>query len=147
MIEIKYIISILILIILSYLDLKYQKVNNIWIVILLGPGLYYAILNENIFIALLSLLFFIIFSLLLWYFSTIGGADAKILIVLSLFLPLNSLFSLFLVILFFILNLAICSTIYSLGIKYILKKNTKEVPFIPIITLSYVMLILQIFSN
>ena len=80
-------------------------------------------------------MFWILFGGLLWYLNNIGGADFKILIINSIYISLlvpNMIAGHFMFIMLFGLH----GLAYGIFAKLI--KTKKEIPFVPIITLTYI---------
>ena len=72
----------------------------------------------------------------MWKMKTMGGADYKILIINSVFISFivpNAISGQFI----FIMILGIVGILYGITAKLISRK--KEIPFIPIITISYIL--------
>ncbi len=131
-----FLIGLSFLIFFSYRDLKYCKIENKLILAYLFITLGILLLTGNIIIQLLLGLFWVLFAGLLWKLNNIGGADLKILIINSIYISLivpNVFVGHFLFIILFGIN----GIIYGVLAKLI--KTKKEIPFVPIITLTYIL--------
>lgn len=129
-----FIIGLAFLIWFSYQDLKKSEVSNKEILIFSIIAIFFLIISRS-FIILLYCFFWFLLCSFLWYKNSIGGADVKILTILPIFYLLNSP-NYLAGQLIFLMILGILGLIYGLLSKKINKK--KEVPFIPIITLTYI---------
>lgn len=131
-----FLIGLFPLIYFSVIDLKNSKVSNgkIYYYLCIGLGILF---GNGQFILQFSLIFFwIILGFIMWYMETIGGADYKILIINSIFLTLifpNAIAGHFL----FIMLLGINGIFYGIIAKLIQRKQ--QIPFIPVITLTYIL--------
>lgn len=131
-----FLIGLSFLIFFSYKDLKYSKVENNLILVYLFITLGVLLFTGNILLQTILALFWVLFAGLLWKLNNIGGADLKILIVNSIYLTLivpNPVAGHFM----FIMIFGIHGVLYGIFAKLI--KTKKEIPFIPIITLTYIM--------
>jgi Flp pilus assembly protein protease CpaA len=134
--KIIFILTFIYLIYLSYQDLKSQEINNRHIAVLFILGVSYNLLTKDLFSTGLIMILMGIFSYMMWNKSIIGGADMKLLIVLSGLLSSKGLGNNIASLIFFIIFFGICGSIYG----YLYNKlfgETGNVPFIPVITLSY----------
>ena len=131
-----FLIGLVPLIFYSYIDLKNSRVSNWYIFpyLCMGVGILF---GNGQFIIQFSLIFFWIFlGFIMWYMETIGGADYKILIINSIFLTLifpNAIAGHFM----FIMLLGINGIFYGIIAKIIQRKQ--QIPFIPVITLTYIL--------
>jgi len=126
----------------SWIDIRTKRLSNELIVIFGLVGLLLIILTSKPLIySLISMFLMFILAIALWLFGTIGGADAKLIIVLSLFMPninfLNTLHQFII----FLLCLGILGTSYGLYSRNRARKGQTRVPFIPVITLVYILTI------
>ena len=131
-----FIIGLTFLVFFSYRDLKHSKVENKLILVYLFITLGILLLTGNIASQVILALFWMMFAGVMWKLINIGGADLKILIINSIYISIlvpNQLVGHF----FFIIIFGITGVIYGIMAKLI--KTKKEVPFIPIITLTYIM--------
>lgn len=131
-----FLIGLSFLIFFSYRDLKYSKVENKLILVYLFITLVILLITGNIVLQLVSALFWVLFAGLLWKLNNIGGADLKILIINSIYLSLlvpNVFVGHFL----FIIIFGLCGMAYGILAKLI--KTNKEIPFVPIITITYIL--------
>ena len=130
-----FILGLIFLIYFSYQDLKHSEIENKPILALLILGVILSIWTNNILTLIPFCLFWFILSYTLWTFNSLGGADVKLLTILPLFyLPIspNWVSGQFI----FIMIFGITGVLYGLLAK--LLKTKKEIPFIPIITLTYI---------
>ena len=119
-----------------YQDLKKSEIENKPILAFLILGVIISIWTNNILTLLPFCLFWLLFGGLLWKFNSIGGADVKILAVLPIFYLIttpNFISGQFI----FIMIFGTTGVLYGLLAKLIIKRN--EIPFLPIITLSYIL--------
>lgn len=131
-----YLVGLMFLIYFSFLDLRHSKVNNSFIGVFFILGLYF-LLMEKSWLILALMLFNLLFFGGLWYFNSLGGADVKILAIL----PIYSLIGCPNIItgqIFFLALIFILGLVYYVCAKLILK--SKYIPFIPLITISYLVL-------
>lgn len=126
-------IGFFLLLYFSFLDIKYQQLDNGRILAFFLIGLVYTFFVHNIFHTAIGLILMSIFVLPLWYFKQIGGADTKLLIALVPYLNIINPIS---IILFMIL-FAFLGSGYGIIYKIITSKKTKEIPLIPIIYFNY----------
>jgi len=132
-----FLIGLLFLLYFCYKDLKHSEIENKPILAFLIVGLIISIWANNILILLPFCLFWMLLGGLLWKYNSIGGADVKILAILPIFYLIttpNFISGQFI----FIMIFGITGVLYGLLAKLIIKKR-KEIPFLPIITLSYVL--------
>ena len=128
-------IGLAFLIFFSYRDLKYSRVENYLVLIYFFSTLGILLGTGNIFLQLTLALFWVLFGGLLWKLNNIGGADLKILIINSIYLSLvvpNAIAGQFL----FIMLFGFFGVCYGLMAKMV--KLEGQIPFIPIITLTYI---------
>jgi Flp pilus assembly protein protease CpaA len=121
--------------IFSYRDIKYCKIENRLILIYLFLTLGILIITGNIFSQLFLCLFWTLFGGLLWKLNNIGGADLKILMINSIYISLlvpNIVAGHFM----FIILFGFHGLAYGIFAKII--KTKKEIPFVPIITMTYI---------
>ena len=132
----KFLFIIICLIYASYTDLKQRKVPNyLWLFMFPFAiiSFIYTLFQFNSITILLACSISIAFALVCWYANGFGGADAKAIIILSLFYPyfyLNVPY-----VMWVVLIAGILSLIYSLLNK--LKLRSEQV-FIPFITIAFV---------
>lgn len=126
------------LLFLSFLDLKYQKVDNRLIGVYLIIGLIIQGVVGNIVPSLLGGLLMMAFGYILWHFKTIGGADAKLLPVVVVWLPISGMANTLITLLFFITVYGIVGSLYGYIYGKLYSKKQRYIPHIPIITLTYV---------
>lgn len=130
-----FLIGLSFLLLFSYRDLKYSKVENKFILVYLFCAVVILSITGNIILQTILALFWVLFAGLLWKLNNIGGADLKILIINSVYLSLivpNAIAGQFM----FIMMFGVCGLLYGIFAKLI--KTKKEIPFIPIITLTYI---------
>jgi len=123
------------LLVFSYQDLKYSEIKNKQILAYFLFTLCILLITGNFIVQLVMVVFWILFAGLLWKLQNIGGADLKILIINSIYLSLivpNIVAGHFV----FIMLFGIHGLLYGVFAKII--KTKKEIPFLPIITLTYI---------
>jgi len=121
----------------SYQDLKKSEIENTPILLFFILGLIISIWTNKVFMLIPFCLFWIALGGLLWKYDSIGGADVKILAGLPLFYLIttpNFISGQFI----FIMIFGITGSLYGILAKLIIKTK-KEIPFLPIITLSYIL--------
>ena len=131
-----FLIGLSFLIFFSYRDLKYSKVENKLILVYLFVTLVILLITGNILLQTILALFWCLFAGLLWKLNNIGGADLKILIINSIYLSLlvpNAFVGHF----GFIIIFGLCGLVYGILAKLI--KTNKQIPFVPIITITYIL--------
>lgn len=128
-----FLIGLIFLIYFSYIDIKTHRLANKPIVRFLLIGLVLNFLTGKILIGLTATFLMFIFGYSLWRFANLGGADAKLLVSLTAFLDPSSVTD----IIPFMILLGILTVSMTLLIN-LSKKKVKQIPFIPIITLTYV---------
>lgn len=125
------------LLILSYLDLRYHKINN-WLILTFGSlGIAVSIDYGNLLPTVIGMLLMTILTYILWYLSAIGGADAKLLIALVPYIPFSGIPNMLGMMQYFLVWFAIITLIYIVSWKLVVK-NKETIPFIPAITLTYI---------
>ena len=119
----------------SYIDIKKLEISDNLIKAFAYSSIIIFLITKfsinSIYVILFCLIWFGI-SLLLWKYDSIGGADVKILSFLPIYLSNN----IFIEQTKFFILFGIIGVIYGLLAKKIIK-NKKEIPFIPIIALCY----------
>lgn len=126
----------------SISDLKARRVHNVIPFTIFIIGMIYRFLIESFGFAEVSCFsFFFVLGFVLWNKRAIGGADSKVIAALSLVMPYNGVPEMFVRSLFFITLLILTAVCYTILSRLILKKE-KEIPFIPIIFMSYLFLVL-----
>lgn len=131
-----FLIGLAFLLFFSYRDFRYLRVENWLILIYFFSTLGILLWTGNIVLQLFLALFWTIFGGIMWKLNNIGGADLKILIINSIYISLivpNAIAGQFM----FIMLFGITGIIYGGLAKLI--KTKKEIPFVPIITLTYIM--------
>lgn len=129
---------ILFLLMVSYMDIRKREVSNTNLSIFLFLGIWIIIFSTgNTLILFLVCLFTFLLCYVLWRFNVIAGADAKILSILPAFFELKGLGQIFTGIWFFWICLIVWTLMYAVALRAN-KDKQKHVPFIPIITLSYI---------
>jgi leader peptidase (prepilin peptidase)/N-methyltransferase len=131
-----FLVNLLILVFYSYLDLRYQKIKNIYLILLLFSSLIVFLLSGQKTTLSIILLIWGVLLISLWAYDSIGGGDLKIIFLL---IPIISSFMPNLIAghIFFMVLFSLSSGFYGLASKKILKN--KEIPFMPIITLNYIL--------
>lgn len=126
------------LLIFSIIDLRTRKLDNQLILAFLIFGLLiYQYPKHNLLATLLGMLLMAILTITLWNFKAIGGADAKLLIALVPYLSFFGIANMLATLFQFLIEFGLIGGIY--GFSYIkLYKEHGKIPFIPIITLVYV---------
>lgn len=127
---------LLYLLFLSWKDLKTQTVENSYIFSLGAIGIVYRLFYHPYWSLWGGILLLAIVAYLLWLFNAIGGADAKLLPFLVPFMPFSGLAQTFVGLWFMSIVILVLGGLYALACKFLLK-DKKRVPFIPIITLTF----------
>jgi Flp pilus assembly protein protease CpaA len=129
----------------SYLDIRYKEVNNAPIALLFLIGVIIAILDKKFIAMACGVVFTLLIGYLLWRFDCMGGADSKIIMALTPFLPFNNIITLMLSIWLFLIEFMIVVFIYALLLKLSGKtKENKQIPLVPIILITYISIYLFI---
>jgi len=128
---------------LSWDDLKKSEVENKAIVPLFFIGVVFSIINNNLLTTALLMAFMWLLGVYLWKKEVFGGADVKILPCIVPFMNFSSFPDAFTKMLLFMVAFGLIGTIYGLIAKKILKRE--NVPFVPIITLTYILIIIYNF--
>ena len=129
---------ILFLLVLSYLDLRHQKVNNWLIGLLFIIVAVISIISGNMLSLAIIVPIMTFLSYGLWKKMNFGGADSKLLIALSpafTFYGAGTMVALFFI---FLATLVICTVPYVVMYNKLFN-DREEIPFIPIITLSFIL--------
>lgn len=134
MISIIFLIGLLFLIIYTYLDLKDEEIDDMFIAPLYILGFVLLVFNFSFSLLTCFILWFLV-GAFLFYKDAIGGADVKILNPLSIFYLIISP-NIFYGQLIFLIIFGIVGTFYGLFSRQIINKS--EIPFLPAITLSYI---------
>lgn len=121
----------------SWLDLKRSEIENERIFTFFLIGLCLLLINKQYLTYGLVIGFMGLLAVVLWYFNSIGGADVKIIACLPLYMSFSGIPNALVKFWFFMIIFGICGVIYWAFAKYILKN--KEIPFLPIITLSFIL--------
>lgn len=119
-----------------YQDLKKSEIENKPILAFLILGLIISVWTNNILTLMPFCLFWLIIGIVLWKLKSIGGADVKILAILPIYYLINTpnfISGQFI----FIMIFGITGVLYGLIAKLIIKTK-KEIPFLPVITLAYI---------
>ncbi len=130
-----FLIGLAFLLFFSYRDLKYSKIENNLIIIYLIVAVIVMMFAQNYIIQFIMMIFWVMFAGLMWKLNNIGGADLKILIINSIYLSLivpNVIAGHFM----FIMLLGFHGLLYGIFAKII--KTKRQIPFLPIITLTYI---------
>lgn len=128
-----FIIGLIFLIYFSYQDLKHSEVSNISIIIMFIISIPSLVTNLSI---IYVMLFFFLFTYLLWRLNSIGGADVKILSIIPIYILIgapNKFAGAFI----FIMLFGLLASIYGFIAKISIKK--KNIPLIPIILIAYIL--------
>ena len=133
-------IGLFFLIRFSWMDLKTSEVENKEIMPFLLIGVVFSLIINNLIVAGCLCLFMGILGAFLWKKNALGGADVKILAVLPLYLQSMRITSPYVLVWFFLILFLVLGSIYGLTCKYFLRRN--NVPFVPVITICYVILYL-----
>ncbi len=131
-----FLIGLIPLLYFSWTDIKKQELSNLFIFLYALISVSVLFFNQiNIMpIIFLCLINFLIFFLL-WTKKAVGGADVKLIPFLTIYILILSP-NIYVGFWFFLVFLLILGTIYSIISKIIIKN--KEIPFIPLITLTYI---------
>lgn len=132
--------ALLFLIYFTYQDLKRQEINNLPIVIFFFIGLFFAWTDKQ----LIHIIFFqlILGSVFLysWTKKQIGGADVKIFIALIPFILIGQI-NIYSTMIIYLFILSFTSLFYGQFYKMLYKKDKKiNIPFLPLITFSYLLI-------
>lgn len=120
----------------TYIDYKKQEIENYPIFIFLALSLIWAWISPQFWLNLSLMAFLFVLALFLWNRGVLGGADVKILPGIIPFMGLTNGFANTMVSMwFFMILFLVIGTIYGLFAKYVVK--SKEIPFLPAITLTY----------
>lgn len=122
---------------LSIIDYKHMQIENKDITPLLIFGLAFSLIKGNLLPTALFMGLLFILGFFLWNKGALGGADVKIIVCLVPFMFFHGFPEAIGKTLFFLLSFGIVGTIYGLIGRKILKM--KEIPFLPIITLNYML--------
>ena len=135
-----FIIGLLFLAWFSYVDIKYQEIENGPILAMLIVGVTLSVFSGQIIATSLLIAFTYGSSYLLWYKKTIGGADAKILPSITPFFSFVGIREAFNYLFIFLIIFMIIGILYSWSYYKLTKR--KKAPFVPAITISYILLYL-----
>jgi Flp pilus assembly protein protease CpaA len=131
-------LGLLYLLYFSYEDLKKEEVENNPILVFFVIGMIVLLSKEKILMAGLLMLFMGILAVGLWKLNSFGGADVKILTSLTPFFLIGS--ANYLVTFWvFLIIFSVIGGLYGLLGKIMVKKK-QYIPFIPIITLTYLLI-------
>lgn len=131
----------------SWLDIKCQEIDNKPILMSFLLGIVFCCFNNAIFENLLAVFIFLGIGFLLWALKIWGGADAKIFAILPLFFGINSFYDLIPKLLIFLIIFGIIGALIGLTIKFgAKKKGIKEIPFVPIILISFLIICLKLLN-
>ncbi len=128
-------IGLAFLIFFSYRDIKYCKIENKLILAYLFITLVVMMITGNIVSQVALAIFWTLFAGLLWKLNNIGGADLKILIINSVWISLL-VPNIFVGHFSFIILFGFHGLAYGVFAKLI--KTNKQIPLVPIITLTYI---------
>lgn len=135
--EIIFWFGLVVLIILSLIDIFYRKVSNSTLVTVFLFGMAYQVARQNTLVAGLGVVLFWGLGYLLWKKTEFGGADAKLLTIIPLYLSIKGLGNLIGSLLVYMICLGIVSFIYGKVATKLLSED--KVPFIPAIAIAYVL--------
>ena len=135
--EIIFFFALFCLVCFSYLDLKTKMVSNWLMMGFFLIGLFLQVFRGNFLVTCLGMALIGFFSYVLWHFKTIGGADMKILVSLIGYINFIGLPNMLVSLLFFIIWFGLIGLIYGFSYKILFKE--KEIPFVPAITLAFVL--------
>jgi len=120
----------------TYIDYKKSEIENKPIFLFLALSLIWMCISPQFWLNLTLAVLMFVLALFLWNRGVLGGADVKILPGIIAFMGLTQGFANTMVSMwFFLIFFLIIGTIYGLFAKVLLKG--KEVPFLPAITLTY----------
>lgn len=134
--EVMFLTGLIFLIYFTFQDLKYKRIETEPIIAFFIVGLVISLFSGEILILSLFCAIWWLLGLYLWKNKSIGGADVRILASLPYFY-LFGLTNVMYKQITFLFILGILGTIYSL-IMFKKSKN-KNVPFLPIILLTYIL--------
>ena len=126
---------------LSYLDIKNGEVENKHFLIILLIAFAFRYTTASLIPAFIIMAFMFLVALLMYSKVKMGGADVKLLIVMAPMLPFFDIPNNFYVIMQLFIIFLIVGTLYALMFKFTTRKR-EYIPFIPAITLSYMILTL-----
>lgn len=138
-----YLLGVVLLICLytSFLDIKYRKVDNFYIFLILLAGIFYRYINKEYY-SFIFLLIFVIVGYAMWFFRLIGGADAKLMMTFSLVLPYSGFANAYVVsvlfLIVFMLIYLIYTGVYRLNKGSKLTKEDDRVPGFPIFLIALI---------
>ena len=124
----------------TYSDLEKSEVDNKSILIFLIFGLAFALINKQLLSVIAMMLSLGVLGYVLWRKKSIGGADVKILFGIPAFFATTGFAETVVTTWFFLMFFLIVGVVYSVVAKKIFKKE--NIPFLPAITISYLLLVL-----
>lgn len=133
----------IVLTIASIIDIKTRKLNDKWLIFVLGIGLSYRLFIIQKGDWIIPTAFLLILGYVLWLFHTIGAADAKMLACLGPILPYAGLGEMFFRTILFVIIWAILAGGYGLLFRLHNKKR-KRIPLLPIFFLAFILEIIVV---
>jgi Flp pilus assembly protein protease CpaA len=125
-----FIICLIFLIYFSYLDLKYNEIDNWPIFLLFSIGVIYRAFIHDVWAVLVAVLLIGCLSYVLWTKKAVGGADFKLLIAMVPFLAFKGMPNMLITIWFFLVELLIIGIVYAIVYKlistYYIKNRTMK---------------------
>ena len=123
----------------SYADLKASQIENKPILAFILAGLVISLFQKQLVIVGLAMGFIFGLGYCLWKTGSFGGADTKILPGILPFFSFKGIGEVFAGTLTFLLMIGFLGLLYGFIAKIMLKRKKKCIPFLPVITLAYVL--------
>lgn len=124
----------LVLIVISYTDIRYRTISNQFILVTLGLMLLNALWGTNQFDYIAGIIFLLI-GIVIFYLNVIGAGDIKLISVLILSIPINKVID-------FLTLIALCGIpliLVAIIYKSVFKKNCITLPYGVAISLGYML--------
>lgn len=137
--EILFYICFVYLVFLSIEDIRKMQIDNGLIAVLFITAFIYQVVKGNILPVAIGIILFGILAYVLYSKECIGGADAKLLFAIVPCLSIKGIPNMLVTLWMFIIIFGILALIYAKMFERLFPK-IQIVPFVPIITLSYVLI-------
>lgn len=124
----------LVLIVISYTDIRYRTISNQFILVTMGLMLLNALWGTNQFDYIAAIIFLLI-GIVIFYLNVIGAGDIKLISVLILSIPINKVID-------FLTLIALCGIpliLVAIIYKSVFKKNCITLPYGVAISLGYML--------
>lgn len=124
----------LVLIVISYTDIRYRTISNQFILVTMGLMLLNALWGTNQFNYIAAIIFLLI-GIVIFYLNIIGAGDIKLISVLILSIPINKVID-------FLTLIALCGIPLILLViiyKFVFKKKCITLPYGVAISLAYML--------